>query len=345
MPFGTRAPSRPKRSGSRRKSTTSCSSSFASSRPATSSHETDASPTIVFAAVTFGITSSVRQRTYVIRTSRTTKNSGSQAPSSSRKTTSQSIPLSLSAASTAEATSGGFYTWRRAAGSCAFRSRDCRRGLARPVRGARETRRGVGARARAPTGGRGHVPDLPRRRRRPEHVLHPGLRAVRRRPLRERRRRRQPPSLRLPLSKRGRDHPDRADARHAPGDADLPRDLARGRGGAASAAVYARLCGGGRGRPVAGGSRGRRGARARHGLRAPSPPPLHPGAGGERQVPPDDLALPRNARRDRTRARLGGRGGDLLPHRRAPVAAGLPAEGPFAADRALLGGRPRKRAP
>src|ERR671934_204253 len=102
MPFGTRAPSRPKRSGSRRKSTTSCSSSFASSRPATSSHETDAPPTIVFAAVTFGITSSVRQGTYVIRTSRTTKNSGSQAPSSSRKTTSQSIPLSLSAASAVE---------------------------------------------------------------------------------------------------------------------------------------------------------------------------------------------------------------------------------------------------
>ena len=40
-------------------------------------------------------------------------------------------------------------------------------------------------------GGRGRVPARARRRR-PEHLLHPGLRAVRRRPFRDRRRRRQP---------------------------------------------------------------------------------------------------------------------------------------------------------
>ena len=40
MPFGTRAPSASKRFGSRRKSTTSCSSSLTSHSPATSSNPT-----------------------------------------------------------------------------------------------------------------------------------------------------------------------------------------------------------------------------------------------------------------------------------------------------------------
>src|SRR3954449_1204168 len=42
MPFGTLAPSTVKRLGSRRKSTTSCSSAFASSAPATSAQPIDA---------------------------------------------------------------------------------------------------------------------------------------------------------------------------------------------------------------------------------------------------------------------------------------------------------------
>ena len=57
-----RAPSRPKRSGSRRKSTTSESSALASSRPATSLQETVEAAVIVFAALTLGITWRVRQR-------------------------------------------------------------------------------------------------------------------------------------------------------------------------------------------------------------------------------------------------------------------------------------------
>ena len=65
--------------------------------------------------------------------------------------------------------------------------------------------------------------DLPRRGRRPEHVLHPGLRALRRRPLRHRRRGRQPPALRVHLPQPRRDHEDRPDPGHAPGDAGLPR--------------------------------------------------------------------------------------------------------------------------
>ena len=43
--------------------------------------------------------------------------------------------------------------------------------------------------------------------------------------------------------------------------------------------------------------------------------PLHAALGRGRQVRPDDLAVPRDARRDRPRARLGGRGGGLLPRR------------------------------
>ena len=87
----------------------------------------------------------------------------------------------------------------------------------------------MGAGARAPAGGRGRVPDLPRRGRRPEHLLHPGLRALRRRSLRDGRRGRQPAPLQVHLPQPRRDHEDRADARHAPGDAGVPRHLARGR--------------------------------------------------------------------------------------------------------------------
>ena len=65
MPFGTRAPSLEKRSGSFRKSTTSRSSSFASSRPATSSHATPvpASGLTAFVFV-FGIIATARHMKY-----------------------------------------------------------------------------------------------------------------------------------------------------------------------------------------------------------------------------------------------------------------------------------------
>src|SRR5579862_8959173 len=63
MPFGTRAPRRSKRFGSRRKSTTSCSSSFASSRPATCSQVTDEDePGVISVGRTRGISLTVRQR-------------------------------------------------------------------------------------------------------------------------------------------------------------------------------------------------------------------------------------------------------------------------------------------
>ena len=86
-------------------------------------------------------------------------------------------------------------------------------------------------------------PHLPGRRGRPEHLLHPGLRAVRRRALGHRRGRRQPPPVRVPLPEPGRDHASRADARHAPGDAGLPRRLARRRRGR-HPSPHADLCGG-----------------------------------------------------------------------------------------------------
>ena len=62
MPLGTRAPSASKRVGSRRKSTTSCSSALASSRPATSSHVTaEAEPGVTSIGLTRGISFIVRQ--------------------------------------------------------------------------------------------------------------------------------------------------------------------------------------------------------------------------------------------------------------------------------------------
>src|SRR5947209_19886042 len=62
MPFGTRAPSASKWSGLRRKSTISCSSAFASSRPATSSHVTDDDePGVISIGLTRGISLTVFQ--------------------------------------------------------------------------------------------------------------------------------------------------------------------------------------------------------------------------------------------------------------------------------------------
>src|SRR6476620_2636620 len=54
------------------------------------------------------------------------------------------------------------------------------RGLAGPVRGSRPRGALVGRRTRPRPCRRGYVSPLPRGRRRPEHVLQPGLRALRR---------------------------------------------------------------------------------------------------------------------------------------------------------------------
>ena len=82
-------------------------------------------------------------------------------------------------------------------------------------------------------------------------------------------------------------------------------------------AVHARHRGGRRRGTLADRRRRRRRARARRGLRAGASALLHAGARAGRQVQPHDLAVPRAARRDRLRARLGRRGGGLLPHDRA----------------------------
>ena len=177
------------------------------------------------------------------------------------------------------------------------------------------------------------APDLPRRRGRPEHVLHARVRAVR-----PGRARRQPPPVRVRLPQPRRDHAGRADDRHAPRRADLPPGVARRRGRPPPRAVHAGLGRRRRARRLAGGGPGAPGA----------PAPLRPRARAGRPLPADGLAVPRDARRDRPRARLGGRGGDLLPRDRAQEPARLPDQGRRPADRALLraragGRRPAKR--
>ena len=157
------------------------------------------------------------------------------------------------------------------------------------------------------------APRLPARGGRPEHVLHPRLRAVRGRPLRHRRRGRQPPAVRVRLPEPRHDHAGLPEPRHPPRDAGVPRHLAGGRAREPSRAVHAGVARGRRVRALAGERRGGRGARARPRLRRPPPGPLHAGARRRRQVRPHDLAVPRDARRHRPRARLGRGGGALLP--------------------------------
>ena len=126
------------------------------------------------------------------------------------------------------------------------------------------------------------------------------------------------------------------------GRRNLPRALARRRGRAAAEPVHARL--GGRRRAGRVAIQSERGARARDRRRAratAAPPRLRAPPRRRRQVRPDDLAVPRNARRNRVRARLGRRGGGLLPHDRAAEPAAVPGERLDAADRALLRDRTR----
>ena len=122
--------------------------------------------------------------------------------------------------------------------------------------------------------------------------------------------------------------------------ADLPRGLARRRRREPSGAVHARL---GRGRRVGPLARqpGRvHESRDRSRLRGAAARPLHARTRRGREVRADDLALPRAAGRDRARARLGGRGGVLLPRRGSRDAAVLPGQGRGDVDRALLDPRP-----
>ena len=214
--------------------------------------------------------------------------------------------------------------WAASGGS---RTRNARRGA------------GVGRRARPAGRRRGLVPALPARRRRPEHVLHPGLRAVRRRPLGYGRRRRQPPPVRVHLSQPRHDHADLPEPGHPRGDADLPPALADRRGRQPPGALHARLgrgCASGRWRvnPAVAEALGLDTDYAA----APSRL-LHAAARRRREVRPHDLALPRDARRHRPRARGGGRGGDLLPRRRPPQPARLSGQGRQPAHRALLDAR------
>src|SRR5215471_9296321 len=79
MPFGTRAPSCSKRFGSRRKSTISWSSSFASSSPATSPHVTEeAEPGVISCGLTRGISRTVFQSSHTTTHIRPKKRTGSQ---------------------------------------------------------------------------------------------------------------------------------------------------------------------------------------------------------------------------------------------------------------------------
>ena len=230
-------------------------------------------------------------------------------------------------------------SWPRAAHPAAFRPRAGRRGLARPVRGARAEAEGwAREHGLAPAGGR-PVPRRPRRRRRPEHVLHARLRALRRRPLGHRRRRRQPPPLRVRLPQPRHDHADRPDPGHAPGDADLPRVLLvdeDGRHPEPYTLVSADDVEAGRWRidpAAAGGARPRPEDAAEH-LRHYTRP-LEEGGKYSLTIWP-------------YHAMLGGighalvsarRGGDLLPLGRPPRST-LPDQGPGPAHRALLGARP-----
>ena len=108
------------------------------------------------------------------------------------------------ASSSARSTSGGrcmgmILQRGRAADPRPLRPRPRRRGLAGRLRGSLRGRAALAGRSRAPARGRGRLPRGARRRRRPEHLLHARVRALRRRPLGHRRGRRQPPALRVPL--------------------------------------------------------------------------------------------------------------------------------------------------
>ena len=196
------------------------------------------------------------------------------------------------------------------------------------LRGACGRRGRVGPASRhRPRGGR-PTADLPAPRRRPEHVLHARLRAVR-----ARRARRQPPPLRVPVPEPRNDLADRPHARHAPRDAGLPRSVARRPGRTPPAGVHGRVRRRRRAGPLACDRPGR----------AAGPAGLRPRAGVTRPVPPDGLAVPRNARGDRARPRLLRRGGGLLPRNRAQHSARLPGQGKRRANRALLRARARGR--
>ena len=152
---------------------------------------------------------------------------------------------------------------------------------------------------------------------------------------------RQPAALRVRLPEPRRDHADRPDARHAPGDADLPCALARRRGRTAPARrtrssprTTSSTASGASTRTPA-----RRSASTRAGQRHLS---IRTRAlERRRQVRADDLAVPRDARRHRPRARLGRRGGGLLPRGRAAEPARVPGRRASAVDGALLGARAR----
>ena len=172
-------------------------------------------------------------------------------------------------------------------------------------------------RARARHRPRTTLPHLPARRRRPEHLLHARASSSSSRVAPARRGRRQPAALRVPLPQPRRDHADRPHAGHAPA-----RCRSSTRSGSSTTTgnhpppytlVSREDVESGRWRvnPAVAASTGIEAEYAQRQLA-----PVHAGARGGRQVRPDDLAVPRDARRDRPRSRLGGRGGRVLPRGR-----------------------------
>ena len=148
----------------------------------------------------------------------------------------------LSVNASALSTSGGatFLDYCCAPAPSALEPRPRRRGLARRLRRAVRRRGTLAHRAVGHAGGGRSLPGRARRRRHAEHVLHAGLRALRRRPLRDGSARRLAPALRVRLPQPRLAHADRAHARHAPGAPDLPPRAARRRRGTPSGAVHAR---------------------------------------------------------------------------------------------------------
>ncbi len=205
----------------------------------------------------------------------------------------------------------------------------------------------MGALAPHPARGRGRPAHLPGRGRRAEHLLHPGVRAVRGRPVRHGCGRRQPPPVRVPLPQPRLDHAGDPDPGHPPCDADLPPRLSGERAGRASPAVHAGLGRGrGAGRVAVQRSRGSQPRADGRGC-AGAAPALCPRARRRGQVRAHRLALPRDAGRHRPCPGLGAGGGHVLPRHRPRQPAGFPGQGQQPADGALFdhraGGDARRR--
>ena len=189
------------------------------------------------------------------------------------------------------------------------------------------------------------LPHRARRRRRPEHVLHAGLRALRRRPLRHGRARRLAPPLRVRLPQPRLDHAGLPDARHASARSrSSTRSCSSTRTGEHPEPVHARDGRRRRDGSLADRSGRRRGPRARPRVRGGAPALLHRAARAR--------AASTTSPSGRSTRMRGGIGYALVSaveealffHAIARRVAGrLPAEGRQPAHRALLDARARGR--